>query len=266
VCVSFEAEQVQGEAFTVKSTGTKISCPLYLEERLGRNRTKEPVTVGIPMPQSAIFEASELALLNDKSEFTPLQVQVLSKWFDESIQWVLLDFQASVGPNSVAEYRVEDRVDVKREILPRPISIQRTSSSIRIDTGVATFHLNEGILRPFDLVEVQGVSILEKERSRVVLTDPAGKEYEPKISDITIEAQGPLRATLKFIGTMCNDTTSLGNFIARLTFYAGCNFVKLSFTLHNPGAARHPGGLWDLGDEGSIYFKDLSVHTVLNGD
>lgn len=60
-------------------------------------------------------------------------------WFEESIQWVLLDFQAGVEPNSVADYRVENRVDAEREVLPCTISIQQASSSIRIDTGVATF-------------------------------------------------------------------------------------------------------------------------------
>jgi len=190
---------------------------------------------------------------------------VLSRWFDESIQWVLLDFQASVEANSVVEYRVENRVDAERAIPPCSVSIQQASSSIRIDTGVATFLLNKEILRPFDAVEIHGVSLLEKNGSRVVLTDTEGSEYEPKISDVTVEVQGPLRATLKVMGKMCNGTTTLVNFISRLTFYAECNFVKLSFTLHNSRAARHPGGLWDLGNEGSIYFKDLSFHTTLDG-
>ena len=66
--VSFEAEQVQGEAFTVKSTGTKISCPLYLEEAFGKERVKEPVTVGIPLPQAAVFDSSELVLLNHQDK------------------------------------------------------------------------------------------------------------------------------------------------------------------------------------------------------
>ena len=146
--VSLEAGLVQGEALDNQKARTKISCPLHLEETLGRKRVQEPVTVGIPMPQSAVFEASELALLNDKSEFIPLQVQVLSRWFDESIQWVLLDFQASVRPNSVAEYRVENPVEAEREVHPCPISIQHTSRSIKIETGVAGFHVNKEILGP----------------------------------------------------------------------------------------------------------------------
>jgi hypothetical protein len=37
----------------------------------------------------------------------------------------------------------------------------------------------------------------------------------------------------------------------------------VKFTLHNPKAAHHPGGLWDLGDPGSIYFSDLILHMCL---
>jgi hypothetical protein len=37
----------------------------------------------------------------------------------------------------------------------------------------------------------------------------------------------------------------------------------MQVTVHNPRAARHPGGLWDLGDEGSVYFKDLSLRVPL---
>jgi hypothetical protein len=36
-------------------------------------------------------------------------------------------------------------------------------------------------------------------------------------------------------------------------------------TLHNPNRARHPGGIWDLGDPGSILFRDLSMELGLEG-
>jgi hypothetical protein len=53
---------------------------------------------------------------------------------------------------------------------------------------------------------------------------------------------------------------ALAHFISRLSFYTGSGRVELRFTLHNPRAATHPGGLWDLGDEGSVYFQDLAIH------
>ncbi len=51
--------------------------------------------------------------------------------------------------------------------------------------------------------------------------------------------------------------------MARLNFYANLSLVEVKFTLHNPKAAHHPGGLWDLGDPGSIYFSDLILHMCL---
>ena len=39
--------------------------------------------------------------------------------------------------------------------------------------------------------------------------------------------------------------------------------MKCEFTLLNPRAAEHPGGLWDLGDEGSFFFKKLSIKIQL---
>jgi hypothetical protein len=41
--------------------------------------------------------------------------------------------------------------------------------------------------------------------------------------------------------------------------------LKIDFTIRNPRAARHRSGLWDLGDPGSIFFKDLSLSFKLAG-
>ena len=42
--------------------------------------------------------------------------------------------------------------------------------------------------------------------------------------------------------------------------------VEVQLTVHNPRAAKHLGGLWDLGDPGSIHFRDLCLHTALRTD
>jgi hypothetical protein len=53
--------------------------------------------------------------------------------------------------------------------------------------------------------------------------------------------------------------------VARLGFFAGTGLVRLALTVHNPRRARHRGGLWDLGDPGSVLFRDLSVELCLGG-
>ena len=84
------------------------------------------------------------------------------------------------------------------------------------------------------------------------------------VDDLAVETNGPLRVTIRAQGEFkAPSRPRWGRFVARLSFYAGSAFVQMQITLHNPQAARHPGGLWDLGDEGSVYFKELSLHIPL---
>ena len=41
--------------------------------------------------------------------------------------------------------------------------------------------------------------------------------------------------------------------------------MRFDLTVHNPRRASHPGGLWDLGDAGSVFFRDLSLGLRLRG-
>ncbi len=66
-----------------------------------------------------------------------------------------------------------------------------------------------------------------------------------------------LRATIRLTGRF--DRCAGLRFRARLSFYAGTGLVCVRFTLHNCRSARHRGGLWDLGDPGSFFFRDLSI-------
>src|SRR5262249_11525472 len=71
------------------------------------------------------------------------------------------------------------------------------------------------------------------------------------------EAHGPVRATLLLEGTFCSRLPCC--FTARCCFFAGTALVRIRLTIRNPNRARHPSGLWDLGDPGSMLFRDLSL-------
>ena len=45
----------------------------------------------------------------------------------------------------------------------------------------------------------------------------------------------------------------------RLEFFSGHPVVRMRLTIRNPRRAVHSGGIWELGDAGSHYFKELSV-------
>jgi hypothetical protein len=46
----------------------------------------------------------------------------------------------------------------------------------------------------------------------------------------------------------------------RATHWPTPGLTRLEIVVHNPRAARHEGGLWDLGDPGSVTFRELALH------
>ncbi len=45
-------------------------------------------------------------------------------------------------------------------------------------------------------------------------------------------------------------------------FFAGLGTVKVELSITNPRAARHPGGVWDLGDQESVLIRELAMRIV----
>jgi len=242
---------------------------ILFEETLGLERINEPVTIGVPFPRGVLFRETALVLQDSHSECLPLQAEVTDRWSDDSCRWVLLDFQACVAANGTTRYTLASRDSGTPITLPESVGvvIDEVEDAVCVNTGTATFWLNRIKFQPLMGACVNGSEILDAALSRTVLTDQNGRLWIPKIRSLRRETSGPLRTTLRFEGAFLDDknTQTLGEFSSRLHFFARHSVVKMEFTLRNPRAAKHLRGLWDLGDPGSIYFKDLSLHLKLAG-
>lgn len=242
-----------------------FSIPLLIHEEIGIKRNREPVTTGIPLPIALTFDASQLALYNHKGEPVPLQTEVLARWSDGSIKWILLDFNILIDSKEYLEYRLKIDQGIKSDFFEK-ITLEKSENSIVVKNGCFDFFVDNTVFRPFSRVMHQNKMIIDSNESRVVLVDDAGRNHEPYVRNFSIETRGPLRTTFKIEGVFGAEPDPIANWTARLSFYAGSGFVEMKFTLHNPRAARHPGGLWDLGDEGSVYFRELAAHIALLAD
>jgi hypothetical protein len=246
--------------------GARMLCSLIMKEESGIDRVDEPVTLGMPFPRGMLLEPDQLVLNDRHRQRMPLQVDVRDRWDDGSVKWGLLDFQVTVAAWETTEYLLQSAADGSHR-QASGVFLTRSQDSWSVDTGVCCFALNTHTLRLFDEVVRDGAVIGDASESRIVLTDTLGHAHEPRIDDMAVEVPGPLRLSLRISGGLvAPGRPPLANFIARMSFYAGSGVVELKFTIHNPRAAKHPGGLWDLGDPGSIVFKDLSLHTALRSD
>jgi PcRGLX-like N-terminal RIFT barrel domain len=238
-------------------------CPIILQESLGVSRTREPMTMGIPFPVGMVVDSTQLVLLDQDGHPLLFQIQVLSRWSDGSVKWALFDFFATVGPHQTVEYSVVHGQEGHGWAPSEFSMIRRDGDVFTVDTGKVSFDLSSVSLKPFEQVVIDGLPYLSQGKSALVLTDDAGKEWDPRISAVEVEASGPVRATLKIDGSFFLESSGLAHFIARLSFFRESGLVEFGFTLRNSRAACHPGGLWDLGDAGSIFFRDLSLQLAL---
>ena len=238
---------------------------LIIEETSGIERASEPVTVGVPFPGGFLSDVRSLSILDAKVNPVPLQTEILAKWPDQSIKWVLLDFPVDCPPNTTTNYSLtHSDAPAKQRIHDKEIKIKEVKSSLEIDTGKAVFCIDNKVFNPFSSVKISGKEIIDSKSSFMVLKDEAQEEFMPIIENTDIETHDPIRCTIKTEGVFRSKKgKDFADFFARLSFYAGRSLVKIDFTIRNPNAAEHPGGFWDLGDKGSVYFDDLSFNLAL---
>ncbi|MCI0464833.1 MAG: hypothetical protein L0Z62_48550 [Gemmataceae bacterium] len=221
--------------------------------------TAQPITLGVPLPRGFLHRPEDLSL-HGALGTALLQTEVLARWSDGSIKWLLLDFVPDSGPQGVSAWSLIPSAPGATPSPPLALTVRETGQAV-VDTGVAVFHLDTSRGFPLRQVALDGRDILDADACRLVLTDKRGRPVEPEIESATFETRGPVRATLRVQGRFGRGAPC--RFVARLCFFAGTGLVRCRLTLHNPRRARHPGGLWDLGDAGSVLFRDLAVQLRL---
>lgn len=239
---------------------------IIIEERAGTERDKEPVTFGIPFPKRLLSDKNYLSLVGGEGHPIPLQTEILSTWPDKSIKWLLCDFMIDCPPGSTVNYylTLEDALP-EQSLSKDTIRIDDSGPFLTIHTGKAEFTLDRKTYLPFKNIKISGHEIIDNSKSCVVLKDENQREFLPIIKETNIENAGHLRSTIKVKGQFRSDTGEIfADFFSRLSFYAGKSVVKIDFSVRNPKTAGHHGGLWDLGDKGSVYFEDLSFHVAVS--
>lgn len=221
----------------------------------------QPVSVGIPFPRGALGYEGAVALSDPDGGARSSQATALARWPDGSVKWLLLDFL--LPPTDAGRtvwtlnWHSGDRAPVCQP--DGRLGVEEHGGAIVVSTGTASFRLDPQTLAPIASVEIDGTSILGATSVQALLRDRRGRIRRPRIERSQIEARGPARATVCFDGAFEGGRGECCRFRARLSFFAGSSSVRLEFTLHNPRRARHTGGLWDLGDPGSIYFRDFTL-------
>ena len=232
---------------------------IRLEEKNGIDRINESVGLGIPLPKGAVQAIHHLELIDGQRPIS-VQIKPLAHWPDGSIRWVHASFLVSLDANS------EKIIALARTQTPSPCNhepvLHQTADGLVIRTATGSVGLHPSSLT-WQVNNHNDADI----PSRVTLSDDSGAPCIVKaVTNWEVTLQGPVfvAATLKGQWLKQNNEL-LARFDCELRIFLETGLVQLELTTHNPKRARHPGGLWDLGDPGSVYFRELAVETTLPG-
>jgi hypothetical protein len=235
------------------------SVPLLVKSPCA-STAPQPIAVGVPFPKGLLADPEAVCLRDPDGRLVPLQRLPLARWSDRSVKWLLLDFLLPGTSEGSAVWSL-DLITTASQPEIAALRVTELANAIAIDTGAASFQVDRTALQPFASVKVNEADLLDASRTRVVLTNANGKQTIGKVERVTLESRGPLHATVHLEGRFPGRVRM--RFVARLGFYAGTGLVRLALTVHNPNRARHAGGLWDLGDPGSMLFRDLTLELGL---
>ena len=207
-----------------------------------------PVTSGIPFPQGDLISIENIRILNAQGSEIPSQIGELGRWQDESIKWALVDFQADVDANAVAQYTLEYGTKIRRKSFETPtVKTAISENYVEVVTGPLKFVIDKNRFGLLDNVWLDVNSNGEfQDNERITQNDSGesgihllgvdGTVYTslnaPDV--VEVEENGPMRAVVRVEGThKDSDGNSLFAYIVRIHAYAGKSYLRVFHTFGN---------------------------------
>ena len=228
---------------------------ILLRERSGLARSDEMVTVGIPLPRGLAKPDQRWMSTAGSTMGQLCQTRPLALWPDGSVKWMLTTVPASCAGHGSRRLEL-NKLTTAKPAETASASVSRFPDWFEIHTSRATFSLpNRGNVLLFR-ASVGGHNILGEPGLFAELIDQQGRKHRVQVQSVEIVENGPLRVQVAFRGRLAR----LGlNCCGVWTFHANSGVVRLELTLHNPSRARHSNGCWDLGDPGSVRFREFAL-------
>ena len=240
----------------ISSVDSAVSTRLRtsLERPESARRHLEPITAGIPLPRGVCLDASCVSIAEEDGLPIPLQTRVLDRWADGSIRWLLIDAQL----DHPGDYSLHVGASSPQANWHNRLNLRRDSLGVSVDTGAAVFEVSaaSGIM-----MESKSGRSDQLGPARVVVRMMAasGQVSEVSFTEFAVEEEGPLRTCIRLAGTVEVEPGVAVKVVARLHMFAGSGVARAALTVRNDRPAKHAGGYWELGDPGSVQFKDFSV-------
>lgn len=218
--------------------------------------------VGIPFVKGAILSCESLAIFGSQNQRLSSSIKPTAYWSDGSVKWCLAKFAvAATQAGSVALKLTLDSEPVSSLQVP-VIGLQENNDSIQIKDGDAEIGFDKNGSSFFPTVKVAGKTLWAAEKIRPSLIAVDGSACPIKVDKIYLADHDDLSCVCVSEGTVIFEDGVDLNIKFRFEVTPGAQ-LRCRCEIHNPARAVHSGGIWDLGDSGSVLFKDHSLEFAL---
>ena len=240
---------------TLKSTTSRhinaqqqVLIPAVLQTRR-TSVLNVPVVAGLCLPKGRLAD-SNCGHVEGFDRPVPVQVEVLNRWNDGSVRWMLVSFVAPEASSSGRELGIvaveSDESSAQRQRHQNPGVDQLTT--IKLVGG--QIHLITRNLEA-DLPTEQTLQLSPR------ISDAASEQLSLQFDGIREEVRGSVRQV--FVVSCRIQSLPTVTLQFRLTQWVGTGLLQVETRIRNTQRARHSGGLWDLGDAGSFLFRHLEI-------
>jgi hypothetical protein len=220
------------------------------------------VNARVPFPTGALAKATNARLMSGDAE-VPAQFSAEAQWPDQSVQWLDVDFNASLTPAEFHTYRVEYGAGVKPASPPRGLTV--TEDSTTVQAGQVKF---SKLAVPLILsVKYRGEDIAPGANG-IAVTDASGVEHDLTNADapkIEILKPGPLYVMVRYTGRIAIDANYRTPYSITVEMPNSKSWVKVTaavedsqkrlreLVFHSPLALGALPWVWDFGTDRWTY-------------
>lgn len=216
--------------------------------------------IGFPVAESMVDESDQLSIVGADGTPIPVDFDVLSRWPDKSVRWVLSTFTAPNEKSSETELSLAIKADDREPADALALTIDEQPTHLEISHGNCALRISTNEQSLFPEVTRNGVEILST-ASTMNCLDSDGRPFELVNRCFKIIKKHRLSCEFSVESTLKNAAGQ--NIHLNLRYkYLTQGILDLDIEIHNPARAQHSRGLWDLGDPKSVLFKSLNLNLV----
>lgn len=228
-----------GKAGSVKRQQVEVQ----LLEEAGVARRSTAISFGFPFSQGAVFDLNNLRVLSPAGQEVAAQFTATSFWPDDSLKWVLVDFQTPLAAKEERKSVVEFGSAVKRPGPSSPLKVSQNDTVLTVVTGPLKVEIDKqrfNLLRSVwhdankdgKFEDAERVAASAPEGLRLV--DEKGKLFTTSArppESVKLEEQGPQKVVVRATGQYAAaDGQTYMRYVTRFALRAGSPRVTVAHT------------------------------------